>query len=57
MSFGWSQENLGSARFEGNQWYFEGKGADVNNYLNKRYVEQIYFIDYYRITNSEFRKK
>lgn len=45
------------ARFEGNQWYFEGKGANVNNYLNKRYAEQIYFIDYYRITNSEFRKK
>ena len=22
------------AKFEGNQWYFAGKGADVNNYLN-----------------------
>lgn len=23
------------ARFEGNRWFFEGEGADVNNYLNK----------------------
>ncbi len=45
------------AKFEGNQWYFAGKGADVNNYLNKRYVERIYFIDYYRIPNREFREK
>lgn len=46
-----------TARFKGNQWYFEGKGAEANNYLNKRRVEQIYFIDYYRIPNREFRKK
>ena len=45
------------ARFQGNQWRFEGKGADVNSYLNKRNGEQIYFIDYYRIANREFRKK
>ena len=38
-------------------WFFEGVGANVNNYLNKYDVEQIYFIDYYRITNREFREK
>ena len=46
-----------TARFEGNRWFFEGVGANVNNYLNKYDVEQIYFIDYYRITNREFREK
>ena len=46
-----------AARFEGNRWFFEGVGANVNNYLNKRYVERIYFIDYYRIPNREFREK
>ena len=46
-----------AARFEGNRWFFEGVGANVNNYLNKYDVEQIYFIDYYRITNREFREK
>ena len=46
-----------TARFEGNRWFFEGVRANVNNYLNKYDVEQIYFIDYYRITNRELREK
>ena len=46
-----------TARFEGNRLFFEGVGAIVKNYLNKYDVEQIYFIDYYRITNREFREK
>lgn len=46
-----------TARFKWNEWHFEGKGADINRYLNKRFLHQIFFIDYYRIPNEQFRAK
>ncbi|HJF71994.1 MAG TPA: TlpA family protein disulfide reductase [Butyricimonas virosa] len=45
------------ASFKWNKWSFEGKNFDINHYLNTSHGEQIYFMDYYRIPNSEFRAK
>ena len=46
-----------TARFKWNEWHFEGEGAAINRYLNKRFLHQIFFIDYYRIPNEQFRAK
>lgn len=46
-----------TATFRWNTWSFEGEGSAINKYLNTFHGEQIYFTDYYRIPNREFRIK
>lgn len=45
------------AKFKWNEWHFEGQGAEVNNYLNRRISNPVFFTDYYRIPNEQFRAK
>ena len=45
------------AKFKWNEWHFEGQGAEVNNYLNKRISNPVFFTDYYRIPTEAFRTK
>ncbi len=45
------------ATFMWNEWLFEGEDVDVNGYLNTSRGLQMYFTDYYRIPNKEFRTK
>ena len=46
-----------TAEFRWNEWQFTGEGAAANTCLNGRYVNQVLFIDYYRIPNAQFREK
>ena len=45
------------ARFKWNEWHFEGEGASINNYLNEGVRNKVFFTDYYRIPNEQFREK
>lgn len=46
-----------TARFKWNEWHFEGEGASINNYLNEDVRNKVFFTDYYRIPNEQFREK
>lgn len=51
------REKPWSATLRWNAWNFEGMGARENTYLNKRYVFDMYFTDYGRMTEKAFREK
>lgn len=36
---------------------FEGEGASINNILNEDVRNKVFFTDYYRIPNEQFREK
>lgn len=46
-----------TAEFKWNTWQFTGEGAAENRYLNGAYLNQVYFVEYYRIPNKQFREK
>jgi len=46
-----------TATFKWNKWAFDGEDSDINGYLNTSQGRQMYFTDYYRIPNEDFRTK
>ena len=46
-----------TADFKWRGWRFTGEGAAACDYLNQSYRNPVYFIDYYRIPNRQFREK
>ena len=49
--------NPWTTKLKWNELHFEGAGADINNYLNRRWMHEIYFRDYYVMSEAAYLER